>query len=416
MKNEFSITPLSKCLTQVIDYRGKTPKKLGKEWSTKGYRVLSANNVKFGGLDKLDSINYADENLYKAWMKEDIKRGDLLLTSEAPSGQVMIWDSDEKIVLSQRLYALRTGSLIDSKYLKYYIQSPIGQKEIFRNNSGSTVAGISAKTFDNILIRHPSKVSQERIGEFLYSLDKKIEINNRINSQLEAIAKTLYGYWFVQFDFLNAEGKPYKTSGGKMVYNPILKREIPQGWAVKTLGDLVELVKGNVSPIEIEPSTPYVGLEHIQRKKIAFEDWATADMASSDKTVFKRGDILFGKIRPYFHKVTVAPFDGITSTDTIVMRPRKKSFLGFALETVFSEEFVELASKSATGSKMPRADWNILIDYPIAIPSDLLLDKFQMVFEKLVCKLNSSALENKKLGELRDWLLPMLMNGQVIVR
>ena len=107
MSKLWKVTPLSKCLSKVIDYRGRTPKKLGYEWASQGYRALSANNVKFDGLDKIDSINYADEALYKKWMKEEVNRGDILLTSEAPSGQVMLWDSDEKIVLSQRLFALR---------------------------------------------------------------------------------------------------------------------------------------------------------------------------------------------------------------------------------------------------------------------------------------------------------------------
>ncbi|MEQ6474696.1 restriction endonuclease subunit S [Comamonas sp. wu1-DMT] len=213
---------------------------------------MSANNVKFSGLDKLESINYADEDLYRKWMKEEVKKGDLLLTSEAPSGQVMLWDSDEKIVLSQRLYALRTNSTIDSVFLKYYLQSPFGQKEIFRNNSGSTVAGISAKTFSNILVRHPEMTAQKKIGCLLYSIDKKIDCNNRINAELEAMAKTLYDYWFVQFNFPDTNGKPYKFSGGKMVYNATLKREIPEGWRDSSVLGVADLLGGG-TPTKKKP-------------------------------------------------------------------------------------------------------------------------------------------------------------------
>lgn len=415
MKSDWYVTPLSKCLSKVIDCRGRTPKKLGGDWSLTGFRALSANNVKSSGLDKLDSINYVDEDLYKKWMKDEVKRGDLLLTSEAPSGQVMVWDSDEKIVLSQRLFALRVSPDINNKFLKYYLQSPMGQKEIFRNNSGSTVAGISAKTFPNILVRHPLKPCQQKIGNLLYSLDQKIGCNNRINAELEAMAKTLYDYWFVQFDFPDANGNPYKSSGGKMVYNPTLKREIPAGWDVLNLNDLVDLIKGNVSPSDVAKNTPYIGLEHIGRKTIVLSDWATSDFAASDKTVFKKNDILFGKIRPYFHKVTVAPFDGITSTDTIILRPKNRCFYGLALETVFADEFVEAATQSSTGSKMPRADWNVLQHYKIPVPDTALLHSFNAVFEKVLEKIYLSETENKQLVELRDWLLPMLMNGQVTV-
>ena len=160
--SELKVVSLEECLEKVIDYRGRTPKKLGKDWVENGeYRALSANNVKFDGLIREESIYKGDEELYKLWMKEEVEKGDILLTSEAPSGQAMIWDSDEKIILSQRLYALRVNkNLVDNNYLKYFLQSPLGQKSITRNNSGSTVSGISAKTFKNIKILIPDLLSR----------------------------------------------------------------------------------------------------------------------------------------------------------------------------------------------------------------------------------------------------------------
>ena len=191
---------------------------------------------------------------------------------------------------------------------------------------------------------------QKKVAAILSALDAKIDCNNRINVELEAMVKTLYDYWFVQFDFPDASGKPYKSSGGKMVYNTTLKRDIPTGWGVLKLSDLVDLIKGNISPADVSKDTPYVGLEHIGRRKIALTDWASSDLAASDKTIFKKDDILFGKIRPYFHKVTVAPFDGITSTDTIILRPKRKNYSGLALETVFADEFIDAATQSSGSS------------------------------------------------------------------
>ena len=126
-------------------------------------------------------------------------------------------------------------------------------------------------------------------------------------------------------------------------------------------------------------------------------------------------DILFGKIRPYFHKVAAALFDGITSTDTIVLRAKQINYYGLALETVFSEKFIEAATQGATGSKMPRADWNVLQSYKVAIPNNDLLDAYQKIFNIALRKIELSVMENQRLAELRDWLLPMLMNGQVRV-
>ena len=298
------------------------------------------------------------------------------------------------------------------KYI-YYLLSCLGR---IRTSDKSAVPGVNRNELHEMAVPAiEDKVQQKKIADVLSALDTKIDCNNRINAELEAMAKTLYDYWFVQFDFPDANGKPYKSSGGKMVYNSTLKREIPLKWEVWSLKNLVEVVKGNVSPSDIDAITPYVGLEHIGRKTIVLSDWATSDSANSDKTAFKKNDILFGKIRPYFHKVVAAPFDGITSTDTIILRPKKKSFLGLALETVFSDEFIESATQSSTGSKMPRADWSVLQHYKIPVPKTDLLEAYQSAFEGVLKKTYLSSIENKKLSDLRDWLLPMLMNCQVTV-
>ena len=326
-------------------------------------------------------------------------------------------------ITNQQINSVIVSEKYSSRYIYYTLSN---NYKLLRNAAtGSTALPLLNKTdFELLSFQiHSDKSDQQKIAAALSALDAKIDCNNRINAELEAMAKTLYDYWFVQFDFPfdfaqgkpDANGKPYKSSGGKMVYNATLKREIPAGWEVLNLSDFVDLIKGNVSPADVSENTPYIGLEHIGRKTIALANWANSDLAASDKTVFKKNDILFGKIRPYFHKVAVAPFDGITSTDTIILRPKKKIFSGLALESVFADEFVEAATQSSTGSKMPRADWNVLQNYKIPGPTMDLLHVFNAVYEKALEKIQLSGLENKKLAELRDWLLPLLMNGQVTV-
>jgi type I restriction enzyme S subunit len=415
MPTELQTTVLRKCLEKVIDYRGKTPKKLGSDWTSEGYRALSANNVKDSGLTSAETIRCVDADTYKKWMKEEIRRGDILLTSEAPAGEVMIWDSDEKIVLSQRLFGLRTNDHFDNRFIKYYLQGPTGKREVNRTRSGSTVAGISAEMFDQIQVLHPELRSQKNIAGFLSEIDAKIELNNRINAELEALAKTIYDYWFVQFNFPDTNDRPYKASGGTMVWNDALKREVPAGWNAVALGDLVDEVRDTVSPDALSATTPYIGLEHIARKSIVLAAWSTADHAISNKIAFRSGDILFGKIRPYFHKVGLATVDGIASGDAIVMRPKSAALSGLALETVFSDNFVKATTVAKTGSKMPRADWKIMKGYRLAFPggaSSILAD-YQELFDVVAGKIGSHIRQNQELIQLRDWLLPLLMNGQV---
>lgn len=419
------LTPLSDCLTKVIDYRGRTPKKLGLDWSTSGYRALSANNVKFSGLDKLDSINYADEELYKKWMKEEVCRGDLLLTSEAPSGQVMLWDSDEKIVLSQRLYALRVNSKINPKFLKYYLQSPLGQKEIYKNNSGSTVAGISAKTFSNILVSHPENISeQERIGQFLHLIDKKIDCNNLINEKLEAIAKMLYDYWFVQFDFPNANGKPYKSSGGPMVYNDILKSNIPEGWSLQMLDELGTFKNGiNYDPsVQGECNAKIINVRDVSASTYFVQTDYLDDLLLSQKEIQKylvsEESILIARSGIPGATRMVKEFSPNTIyCGFIICYTPNNSANKYAVFFRLKQLEQSLLTQSS-GSILKNVSQDTLKSLSLAMPkatNSEITEKFNKLIEPVLGRISANQAENFSLNKLRDWLLPMLMNGQVTV-
>lgn len=420
MSKLWRVTPLSKCLSKVIDYRGRTPKKLGYEWAAKGYRALSANNVKFDGLDKIDSINYADEALYKKWMKEEVKRGDLLLTSEAPSGQVMLWDSDEKIVLSQRLFALRACSEIDSIFLKYFLQSPFGQKEIFRNNSGSTVAGISAKTFENILVHHPNqKDVQQKLGSVLYALDKKIDCNNRINTELEAMAKTLYDYWFVQFDFPDASGKPYKSSGGKMVYNATLKREIPSGWHDSNVLAVADLLGGG-TPTKKKPDywggdIPFFTPTDADGSifKFSTADYITSEGLKGSSTKLFSKHTVFITARGSVGRLVLAGVDMAMNQSCYALRA--KTGVSHVFLFFLAKELIHHLHVKSSGSVFDSIVSNDIELTKLAIPKGEVIEKFAAVVESAFEKIANNTKENQQLAQLRDWLLPLLMNGQVTV-
>ena len=394
---------LSECLSKIIDYRGKTPKKLGFEWlsSKNGYRAISANNVKFNGLQKLDSINYGDDELYNKWMKEKVLRNDLLLTSEAPAGQVMLWDSDEQIILSQRLFALRTNEKFDSKYLKYYLQSITGQAEIKKNTSGSTVFGISAKMFDQINVFDENIEVQEKIGQVLYNLDKKIKLKNKINKELEAIAKTLYDYWFVQFDFPDENNKPYKSSGGKMVYNDELKREIPEGWEVKRLGEYADIKRGELitanEACEGNIKVVAAGINYSYMHSKANRDLNTITISGSGANA---GHINFWREPIFASDCTTVR--GKNDTNTIMIL----QYLNLLQEYIYSQ---------AKGSAQPHVYPEDIKQLHMPVAPENLTKKFGDIILPLNMKIAINEQQNQKLSKLRDWLLPMLMNGQVKV-
>jgi restriction modification system DNA specificity domain protein len=418
--SELKVVSLEECLEKVIDYRGRTPKKLGKDWVKNGeYRAISANNVKFDGLIREESIYRGDEELYKLWMKEEVEKGDILLTSEAPSGQAMIWDSDEKIILSQRLYALRVNkNLVDNSYLKYFIQSPLGQKSITRNNSGSTVSGISAKTFKNIKILIPDLENQQAISKFLLTIDQKIQVNNQINQELEAMAKTLYDYWFVQFDFPDQNGKPYKSSGGKMVYNQELKREIPEGWGVEKIEEIAQTGSGGTpkstnSSYYTDGEVPWINSGELNQTIItSTSNFITEEgLRNSNAKLFPSGTILVAMYGATAGKVSFLSFEASTN-QAICAIMLSDVRMRYYLKNVIEDLYQYLVNLS-TGSARDNLSQDMIKNIKVVIPSNEILDRYFHFSNNIIKELTKKQQENEQLIQLRDWLLPMVMNGQV---
>ncbi|MFH0773444.1 MAG: restriction endonuclease subunit S [bacterium] len=419
---------LSECLSKIIDNRGITPLKLHSDWASSGYRTISANNVKFDGLQKQDSIRFVDEKTYKKWMKDEIQKGDLLLTSEAPAGQVMYWGSNEKVVVGQRLFCLRTKSDIDSKYLKYYLQSYTGQREISKNTTGSTVFGISAKMFNQITVRLPDYPSQIKIGSLLYSLDEKISVNNQIIDNLDDLAKTIFNYWFIQFEFPNTSGRPYKSSGGKMLWNNLLKQDIPDGWKSDELSKYIDIDRGisyegseitndgipmiNLNSFYLDGSYKPDGIKFFTGNINVEKELKVGDLmvATTDVT---RNAFIIGKsfILPnIFDTKTVASCD---IARVIVSSELDKYYLEMLFNSSFYHKYIK---GYASGTLVLHLDTKGIECYKSSIPPKPLLDKYRYIKENIERRKSMVIKENQTLNSTRDWLLPMLMNGQVKVK
>ena len=181
--NQFALGEITEL---VIDYRGKTPKKLGGDWCDQGYRALSAKNIKTGRIVQAETIRYIDKSLYRKWMKDEVQRGDILITSEAPFGQIFFWDSDEKIVLSQRLFCVRIKPEFDARFIYYYMATPEFQSELAGRATGTTVIGLRQPELMKCVIRCPEIQEQKAIAAILSSIDAKIIANEKINDNLAA--------------------------------------------------------------------------------------------------------------------------------------------------------------------------------------------------------------------------------------
>lgn len=251
-----------------------------------------------------------------------------------------------------------------------------------------------------------SSPTQRKIAAILGAYDDLIENNTRRIRILEEMAQALYREWFVKFRFPGHESVLMVESELGLV---------PEGWDVKRLGDIAQETRRSISPDQIDPETPYIGLQHLPRKSIALSEWGVASEVKSTKLSFKVGEILFGKIRPYFHKVGVAPVDGVCSSDTIVISPKASDCFSIVLACVSSEEFVSHATQTSQGTKMPRADWKVLIKYPVVIPPPPILTRFDEFIRDAVNQIQNMIFRNRNLHRTRDLLLPKLISGEVDV-
>jgi len=272
--------------------------------------------------------------------------------------------------------------------------------------TGSAQAQITIERLKDFEIAFPPLPVQQRIAGILSAYDELIENSQRRIKILEQMARNLYREWFVQFRFPNHAKTP-------MVDSPLGK--IPKGWEVKTVGDIAEEMRRAVPKGKLDAPQSYVGLEHIPRRTLALDNWEAVSELGSNKLLFKKGEVLFGKIRPYFHKVSVAPFDGVCSADTIVLRAYRKEHDALMVAVVTSDDFVALATATSNGSKMPRANWGVLENHQIALPDNKLLGQFSELFSNTIAEQQTLIFRIQNLRKTRDLLLPRLLSGQIHV-
>jgi type I restriction enzyme S subunit len=391
--------PIKEIYEGLFDGPHATPKP-----ASNGPIFLGIKNITDDGRLDLSETRHISEEDFSKWTKRINPRpGDIVFTYEATLNRYAIIPKGFEGCLGRRLALIRPDpQKIDTRYLFYYFFSEewrktISQKIIF----GSTVDRIPLISFPEFEISLPPLPTQRKIAAILSAYDDLIENNTRRIKILEEMAQALYREWFVHFRFPGHEKVP-------MVDSPLGK--IPEGWELKRLGDIAQEVRRTIKPSQIDPETPYFGLEHLPRRSIALSEWDTAKNILSAKLLIKRGEILFGKIRPYFHKVGVAPLDGICSSDIIVISPQSSEYFSIVLSCVSSKDFVDLAAQTSKGTKMPRADWSILANYRIALPVSKLLIILNNFINDTVLQIINIIFQIRNLRTTRDLLLSRLFS------
>jgi len=285
---------------------------------------------------------------------------------------------------------------------------------------------LTKDVIEKLLIENPKFEIQKRIATVLSLLDQKIELNNRINAELEAMAKTIYDYWFVQFDFPDADGRPYKSSGGKMVWNEELKREVPEGWGVETFGTYAKSVGGFAFKSEwwVPDGIPVIKIKDINYD-CTLSILGCSCVSEDIYQIANSYEALPGDVVIAMTGATIGKFGIVPKIDKpILVNQRVAKFelgnkplqkLPFLINSLNQDYFRQSIFSIASGAAQPNISSEQIDSIPLILPNDKLIELFNSTLSSSYEKLLGVFQENQKLSHLRDWLLPMLMNGQVRV-
>ncbi len=372
----------------------------------------------------LSGISFISEQDAARLSKYLVKGGDIVYSRRGDVTQkALIRDDEEGYFCGTGCLLLRPGSEIDPEFLTYYLSTASIKDWVVKQAVGATMPNLNTGILASVPFTAPMKKEQQKISSTISFIDKKIQLNNKINTELEAMAKLIYDYWFVQFDFPDANGKPYKSSGGNMVYNEVLKREIPEGWGVSSLNDLGVFKNGvNYDKSSFgDVSCPIINVRNISASSffIRNNDLDSVMLSQREVDNYSMGcdDILIAR-------------SGIPGATRLVSNLDKNTiFCGFAIryklrnsmlknKLFFDLKGLELIIQSGSGGTiLKNVNQSTLKDLHFPYPEDVeLLSRFNGVIGSLFKRINLLQDENLQLAELRDWLLPMLMNGQVTIK
>ena len=344
--------------------------------------------------------------------------GDLLFCVRGSTTGRMNW-ANKKYAIGRGLAAIRGKNGYPNAFVRAVIE--VNLESLLIQATGSTFPNVSRDLISSLSIPSISPESAKVVAAILEPLDDRITLLRETNATLEAIAQALFKSWFIDFDPVHAKQQGRTPEGmdeatAALFPDGFEESElgmVPRGWRLGTLIDVAQTARRQLQVSELHADLHYVGLEHIPRKSLCLTDWGNAEGLESAKAAFAEDDILFGKLRPYFHKVVIAPFSGVCSTDILVCQTTKPAYFGLAAMHLFSAPLIDYADRLSNGAKMPRVNWKDLAAYPICVPPEPPAAAFNQVIEPLIARMKANVHQAQTLTTLRDTLLPRLISGQL---
>jgi len=371
------------------------------------------------------------------WLDDFLSKGPGIILGRKGAYRGVEYSKEPFWVIDTAFY-VKSKKNHDMRWLYYAIK----YYKLGEIDDGSPIPSTTRSAVYSYSLVVPPVSDQSAIAHILGSLDDKIELNRRMNETLEAIAQALFQSWFVDFDPVIDKA----LAAGKDIPEELQERAerrralgdrrrplpadveslfpdefeytdemgwVPQGWEVGLLQNIGKLEKRTVAPDDISSETAYIGLQDMPRKSISLTEWSSASEIESNKFKFFRGDLLFGKLRPYFHKVGIAPIDGVCSTDILVLNSKDHEYRSVLLGHITSDDFIDYVNRSSTGTKMPRTNWKNMSSYKVVIPSIEISRHLTKIVDDYIDRIIINIEMINKLISIRDSLLPKLISGEL---
>lgn len=392
------------------------------------YKIINATALMDGYIN-WDNCGFITKERYEESQEIMLQEKDILISKDGTLGKIgYVKNLTKPCTVASGVFVLRNTipERLNFDYLYHLLKSNIFKDFINKNKaSGSTINHLYQKDLSRFEIEIPNINIQNKISSLLNKIDDKIELNNNTNSELENIAKTIYDYWFLQFEFPNEKGKPYKSSGGKMVWNEELKKEIPEGWKLISIKECIQHIKTGLNPRNNfklgTGNIKYITVKNLTTSgNINFSNCDLIDEEAriivNNRSEIKKGDILFASIAPLGRCFIIQenPKDWDINESVFTIRPNYDKISSEFLYMFFmSEYFIKKAEASSTGSIFSGIRINTIGNMKILIPDKKIIDSFTDKVNNLFYNKFKNNQESQELISLRDYLLPLLMNGQI---
>ncbi|MFV3408900.1 restriction endonuclease subunit S [Bdellovibrio bacteriovorus] len=385
-----------------------------------GIPLVRVNNLKDNQINITEVMRISSE-IEAKYNRSRLKGGEVLLSLVGTLGQVAVVPPElEGWNTARAVGVIPIKKEYDNRWVALCLRSKYAQHLMQMWANTTVQATLNLKDVTQLPIPIPPKEHAKYLADKASLLDSKILLNNQINETLESMAKAIFKEWFIDFGPVKAKAegkKPFGMNDETAALFPDSFEEselgmVPKGWEIGSLSNFAnnprETFKGSQTD-----NFHYLGLEHLPQGSFAISSAGSSLDVVSNKFKFKKNQILFGKLRPYFKKVIPAPFEGVCSTDILVIEGKKDFYNTFLLMFVSDDRFIEFNTQASQGTKMPRTSWEIMNAFKMPIPPEDVLKVFNNIISPLISKIADSYEEQKLLNQTRELILPKLISGEI---